>query len=71
MKYDAHNSKVTQVHLREGVSIVSSSLDGTMFFKSLNLDIEKASKSTRRIELKKHQGIYKFYEITCFCLVNS
>lgn len=58
-KYEPHDKKITQVHIREGQSIITSSNDGTIFIQSL-----KPEKQSKRINLKEE------YEISCFCLID-
>jgi hypothetical protein len=63
-RYDAHSKKVTQVFLTDGVNIVSSSNDATIYVYYLDKP-DGTHKPHKRIDLTKH------YEIMCFTPVES
>jgi hypothetical protein len=57
-RFEPHEKKITQVYIRDGFSVMTSSNDGTIHFQSL-----KATIPSRRVDPRE-------YEISCFCCVN-
>lgn len=64
-KYNHHTKKISDISIREGISVITSSFDGSIYIQSLDKEKAEADRKSFRLKLP---GLY---EVSCFYRVNA